>query len=55
MQRKLDIKAVHDSGAHAIGVATGSSTADALAASGADIVLPDLAEPEAVTQAPCSL
>jgi phosphoglycolate phosphatase-like HAD superfamily hydrolase len=51
----LDIKAARDSGAHAIGVATGSSSAETLADAGADIVLPDLAQPEAVTKALASL
>lgn len=47
----LDIKAARDSGAYAIGVATGSSSVEALTNAGADIVLPDLAQPEAVTKA----
>jgi phosphoglycolate phosphatase-like HAD superfamily hydrolase len=51
----LDIKAARDSGARVIGVATGRSSADVLADSGADIVLPDLAQTEVVTKALASL
>jgi len=48
---RLDIEAARDSGAHAIGVATGSSSAEMLTDAGADIVLPDLTQPEAVIKA----
>lgn len=47
----LDVAAARDSGARVIGVATGSSSAEVLADSGADIVLPNLAQPGAVMKA----
>lgn len=40
-----DITAAHEGGAHAIGIATGASTADELAAVGAEAVFPDLTHP----------
>ncbi len=41
----LDIRAAHDAGAVAVGVATGKYTVEELSASGADHVLQSLAEP----------
>lgn len=41
----LDIEAAHDAGARAVGVATGATSADELAAVGADAVLRDLTSP----------
>ncbi|WP_078856967.1 HAD hydrolase-like protein [Streptomyces sp. NBRC 109706] len=46
-----DIKGAHDAGAFAIGVATGSSSAQALEKCGADLVLPDLMNVEALCSA----
>ncbi|WP_217201800.1 HAD family hydrolase [Streptomyces buecherae] len=43
-----DIKGAHDAGAFAVGVATGSSPVEALRESGADLVLADLADSEAL-------
>ncbi|HEY8524035.1 MAG TPA: HAD family hydrolase [Acidimicrobiales bacterium] len=43
-----DIEGAHAAGAWAIGVATGASTADALAAAGADTVVADLTSPAAL-------
>ncbi|WP_043732486.1 haloacid dehalogenase-like hydrolase [Nocardia asiatica] len=43
-----DVKAATESGAMAIGVATGASTLDELRAAGADIVIPDLSDSQQV-------
>ena len=40
----FDIRAAHDAGARAVGVATGGYDIDALTAAGADAALPDLAD-----------
>ncbi len=47
----LDMAAAHEVGVRAVGVATGSSTADDLTAAHADAVLPDLTDTAAVIQA----
>jgi phosphoglycolate phosphatase len=47
----LDVEAALRSGARAVGVATGHSTADELAAAGADAVLDDLSDTELVIAA----
>lgn len=47
----LDMAAAHEVGVRAVGVATGSSTADELTAAHADAVLPDLTDTAAVVQA----
>jgi phosphoglycolate phosphatase len=47
----LDIEAALASGARAVGVATGSYPAAELAAAGADVVLPDLMDTDAVLRA----
>jgi phosphoglycolate phosphatase len=47
----LDVAAALATGARAVGVATGGSTAAELAAAGADVVLPDLADTSAVVAA----
>jgi phosphoglycolate phosphatase-like HAD superfamily hydrolase len=47
----LDIKAALDTGARAVGVATGMFTADELEAAGAHAVLPDLTSPSAAVAA----
>ncbi len=39
-----DVKGAHDAGARAVGVATGASSAEELAAAGADAVLSDLTD-----------
>lgn len=49
----LDMAAAHEVGVRAVGVATGSSTADELAAAHADAVLPDLTDTAAVVHAVC--
>jgi phosphoglycolate phosphatase len=46
-----DIEAAAISGARSVGVATGRFTADELASAGADVVLPDLTDTEAVVAA----
>lgn len=46
-----DMLAAYETGAHAIGVATGSSTMADLAAAKADVVIPDLSDTEAFAQA----
>lgn len=46
-----DIKGAHDAGVFAVGVATGSSPIDALEECGADLVLPDLTNIEALRNA----
>ena len=46
-----DVAAALDSGARIIAVATGRDTADALAAAGADTILPDLSDTTAVLTA----
>ena len=47
----LDIAAAHEGGARAIGVATGPFDEEALAAAGADSVLPSLADSSALLRA----
>jgi len=47
----LDMAAAHEVGVRAVGVATGSSTADELTAAHADVVLPDLSDTATVVQA----
>jgi phosphoglycolate phosphatase len=49
-----DVRAGRDGGARVIAVATGSDSAGALRAEGADIVLPDLRDTRAVTEAVAS-
>ena len=46
-----DIKGAHDNGAVAVGVATGGSSAEALKAAGADVVLADLTNLDALLPA----
>ncbi|MFG2149003.1 HAD family hydrolase [Streptomyces sp. NPDC048696] len=46
-----DIKGAHDAGAFAVGVATGSSSVEVLMESGADLVLADLSNREALRAA----
>lgn len=46
-----DVRAARDSGVIAVAVATGHHHADALLAAGAHVVLPDLADPTAVSRA----
>ncbi len=46
-----DVKAAHDSGARAVAVATGRTTAEELARAGADAVLADLQNTDAVVRA----
>jgi phosphoglycolate phosphatase len=48
---RRDIQAAHAVGAKAIGVATGTTSAAALHAAGADVVLPDLTDTQAVLRA----
>jgi phosphoglycolate phosphatase len=48
---ELDVAAALATGARVVGVATGSTTADKLAAAGADAVLPDLTDTEATLAA----
>jgi phosphoglycolate phosphatase len=47
----LDISAARSAGARAVGVATGSYSADDLAGAGADAVLPDLTDTTTVLRA----
>ena len=47
----LDVAAAREGGARAVGVATGPSAAAELAAAGADVVLADLRDAEAVVAA----
>ena len=49
----FDIATAREVGVHAVGVATGSSTVEDLMAAQASIVLPDLADTEAVIRAVC--
>jgi len=49
----LDVAAAREVGIHAVGVATGSSTVEDLIAAQASIVLPHLADTEAVIRAVC--
>jgi phosphoglycolate phosphatase len=46
-----DVRAARANGATAIGVATGQTTADEMAAAGADVVLPDLSDADAAVTA----
>jgi phosphoglycolate phosphatase-like HAD superfamily hydrolase len=47
----LDVQAAQHTGAHSIGVATGASTVDDLAAAGADLVVADLTQADKVSDA----
>jgi phosphoglycolate phosphatase-like HAD superfamily hydrolase len=47
----LDVAAARTTGARAVAVATGGTSADELAESGADVVLPDLTDTAAVVSA----
>jgi phosphoglycolate phosphatase-like HAD superfamily hydrolase len=46
-----DIRGAHDNGAVALGVATGGSSAEELTAAGAEVVLPDLTNLDALRHA----